>query len=116
VVRAEAAGQLRDCRGPVRRLPVIQALGGSQRFRTRDFFIAAGGHDDPRAEHPRELQGEDRDAAGSEHHDGVAPSDAACMRSGVPRRDRRAWQRRGLEGALVEHASPGEDAVRGGPS
>jgi hypothetical protein len=52
---------------PIRRVAIVDGLSGPEGAGAGELFIAGRGGEDAGAGEMRELQGEDRDAAGAQH-------------------------------------------------
>ena len=96
MVDSRAAGQFAHRAVPFGLFAVVDRAPRAQRLGALAFRVARRHDDGARAVHDRELQGEDRNAAGAEQQDGLSRLDAAFLDQGMPRRERRARQGCGL--------------------
>src|SRR5262249_21023116 len=92
MVNSTAAGEPQRSLLPVGRGLVIDAMIGAERLRTPELVIARRRDDRPNAHDARELEAEDRDAAGPLQQHGLSGDQFCVFHYGIPNRDARTGE------------------------
>src|SRR5215469_6757612 len=96
VVNATAAGESERSLLPVGRGLVVDAVIGAECLRTCELVVARRRNDHLNAHHARELEAEDRDAAGPLQQHRLTGDQPCVLHHGVPNRDDSTWEGRAL--------------------